>query len=113
MGGTDFCDRFAIKDDNSSNAQVTERDASSRMRTESTVLRIMNSLSSCDSVSYRKICKGSYKSGDLWDTETLITGVDVIRSMASSTYKSTEFFTRGSSIFDSRAHQQLLTLALA
>ena len=61
-GGTDFCDKSAIKDDSSSSAHVTS--ASSRMSTESTVFRTMNSLISCDSVSYGKIWKGSYKSGD-------------------------------------------------
>jgi len=76
------------------------------MRTESAVLRTINSLTSCDSVSYRKIScrkiyKGSYKSGDLWDTGTLIACVDVINSMVSFADRSIEFFTRGSSIFGS------------
>ena len=93
--------QICYKDDNSSNAQVTKRGASSKMRTESTYHRTMNNLSSCESGSCRKILKWSYKSGDLWDTGTLIAGVDVISSMASSADRSTEFFTRGSSIFGS------------
>ena len=57
VGEIDFCDRSVIKDDSSSNAQVADRGTSFRMRIESTVLHIMNSLIFYDPISYRKIGK--------------------------------------------------------
>ena len=103
-----FRDRSAIKDDGSNNAQVVDRGTFSRMRTESTVLRTMNSLNNCDHVSCRKIYKRSYKSGTLTVTGSLTTGLGGTSSLASSAERSTEVSTRGS-LISSSAHQQLLT----
>ena len=58
------------------------------MRTESTILRTINSLINCDHVSCKKICKGSYKSGDLRVTGTLTACVGGTNFMASSAGRS-------------------------
>ena len=77
------------------------------MKTESTVLRTMNSLISCDLC--KKICKELYKSGDLRVTEFLAAGVNGTSSIVSSVGRSTEASTRGSSISDSTSSSSTTT----
>ena len=73
------------------------------MKTESTVLRAMNSVISCDHVSCRKIYKRSYKSGNLKVTGTFTAGVGGTSSMKSFAERSAEVSTKGTpfSGFDS------------
>ena len=51
------------------------------MKTEPTALYTISSLISCEAASCRRICKGSYSSGDLNDNEILIVVKDGISSI--------------------------------
>ena len=69
-GGIDFRDKPVAIDGNSSKIHVACRGKSTPLKTGPTVLYIIRSLISCELVCYKKICKGSYVSGNLRDNKT-------------------------------------------
>ena len=97
-GGTGFHDQPTAVDDISNKTPATCQGKSFPLKIGSIVLCTTSNSNSYEHVASRRICKGSYESGDLRDTGTLTAGVDDTSSMTSFAERFAEIPIRNSSI---------------